>query len=80
MRLGSVLGTTDARGCVVDHFGNEDVQSGRVAVRFLPSETVEVNVIADVTYSDQQGPPDKYTVQFRTNAGVPPAPTTPLRP
>ena len=72
MRLGSVLGTTDARGCVVDHFGNEDVQSGRVAVRFLPSDTVEVNVIADVTYSDQQGPPDKYTVQLRTNAGVPP--------
>ena len=29
VRLGSVLGTTDARGCVVDHFGNEDVQSGR---------------------------------------------------
>jgi len=72
VRLGSVLGTTDARGCVVDHFGNEDVQSGRVAVRFLASDTVEVNVIADLTYSDQQGPPDKYTVQLRTDSGVPP--------
>ncbi len=72
VRLGSVLGTTDARGCVVDHFGNEDVQSGRVAVRFLASDTVEVNVVADLTYSDQQGPADKYTVQLRTDAGVPP--------
>jgi iron complex outermembrane recepter protein len=72
VRLGSVLGTTDARGCVVDHFGNEDVQSGRVAVRFLPSDTVEINVMADLTYSDQEGPPDKYTVQLRTNNGVPP--------
>src|SRR5688572_2112723 len=71
VRLGSVLGTTDARGCVVDHFGNEDVQSGRVAVRFLPSDTVEVNVVADLTYSDQQGPPDKYTVQLRTNVTDP---------
>ena len=71
VRLGSVLGTTDARGCVVDHFGNEDVQSGRVAVRFLASDTVEVNVVADLTYSDQQGPPDKYTVQLRTNVTDP---------
>ena len=29
--LGSVLGPTDDRGCVVDHFGSENVQSGRVA-------------------------------------------------
>ena len=55
VRLGSVLGATDSRGCVADHFGNENVQSGRVAVRFLASETVEVNVVADLTYSDQQG-------------------------
>ncbi|HUQ53745.1 MAG TPA: TonB-dependent receptor [Gammaproteobacteria bacterium] len=72
VRLGSVLGTTDARGCVVDHFGNENVQSGRVALRFLASDTVEVNVVADLTYSDQEGPPDKYTVQLRTTDGVPP--------
>ena len=71
VRLGSVLGTTDARGCVVDHFGNEDVQSGRLAVRFLASDTVEVNVVADLTYSDQQGPPDKYTVQLRTHVTDP---------
>ena len=44
---------------------------GRVAVRFLPSDTVEVNVITDITRVDQQGPADKYTVQFRTTNGVP---------
>jgi iron complex outermembrane recepter protein len=72
VRLGSVVGTTDARGCVVDHFGNENVQSGRVAMRWVASEKVEVNVIADATYSNQQGAPDKYTVLLRTDNGVPP--------
>ena len=69
--LGSVTGPTDDRGCVVDHLGSENVQSGRVAVRFLPSDTVEINVITDLTVVDQQGPPDKYTVQLRTTNGVP---------
>jgi iron complex outermembrane receptor protein len=72
VRLGSVTGTTDIRGCVVDHFGNENVQSGRVALRFLPSDSVEVNFAYDLTYIDQEGPPDKYTVQLRTDSGVPP--------
>jgi len=69
--LGSVTGPTDDRGCVVDHLGSENVQSGRVAVRFLPSDTVEINVITDLTRVDQEGPADKYTVQFRTTDGVP---------
>src|SRR6185503_4006036 len=54
------------------HLGSENVQSGRVAVRFIPSDTVEINVITDLTVVDQQGPADKYTVQFRTTDGVPP--------
>ena len=70
--LGGVTGPTDDRGCVVDHLGSENVQSGRVAVRFIPSDTVEINVITDLTVVDQQGPADKYTVQFRTTDGVPP--------
>jgi iron complex outermembrane receptor protein len=69
--LGGVTGPTDDRGCVVDHLGSENVQSGRVAVRFLPSDTVEINVVTDLTVVDQQGPADKYTVQFRTTDGVP---------
>jgi iron complex outermembrane receptor protein len=70
--LGGVTGPTDDRGCVVDHLGSENVQSGRVAVRFLPSDTVEINVVTDLTRVDQEGPADKYTVQFRTTDGVPP--------
>jgi len=70
--LGGVTGPTDDRGCVVDHLGSENVQSGRVAVRFIPSDTVEINVITDLTVVDQQGPADKYTVQYRTTNGVPP--------
>ena len=70
--LGSVTGATDSRGCVVDHLGGENVQSGRVAVRFVGSEKVEVNIIGDLTYMDQEGPADKYTVQYRTTDGVPP--------
>jgi iron complex outermembrane receptor protein len=70
--LGSVTGPTDDRGCVVDQLGSENVQSGRVAVRFQPSDTVEVNVVGDLTRIDQQGPADKYTIQLRTTNGVPP--------
>ena len=69
--LGTVTGKTDDRGCVVDHLGSENVQSGRVALRFLASDTVEVNFITDLTYMDQEGPSDKYTVQLRTTDGVP---------
>lgn len=69
--LGSVVGPTDDRGCVVDHLGGENVQSGRVALRFVGSETVEVNIMADLTYMDQEGPADKYAVQMRTTDGVP---------
>jgi iron complex outermembrane receptor protein len=71
--LGSVTGPTDDRGCVVDHLGSENVESGRIAVRFLASDTVEVNVITDLTRIDQQGPADKYTIQLRTTDGVPPS-------
>jgi iron complex outermembrane receptor protein len=70
--LGSLVGPTDDRGCVVDQLGGENVQSGRVALRFIGSEGVEVNFNTDLTYIDQQGPADKYTVQFRTTNGVPP--------
>jgi iron complex outermembrane recepter protein len=69
--LGSVVGPTDDRGCIADSLGGENVQSGRVAVRYVGSERVEVNVIADLTYMDQEGPADKYAVQMRTTDGVP---------
>jgi iron complex outermembrane receptor protein len=70
--LGGVTGPTDDRGCVVDQLGSENVESGRIAVRFMPSDTVEINVVTDLTRIDQQGPADKYTIQLRTTDGVPP--------
>ncbi len=39
-----------------------NVQSGRVALRFLLSEAVEFNLIGDLTSQRQEGPADKYTV------------------
>jgi iron complex outermembrane recepter protein len=64
INLHGQLGPQDIRaegGCVVDHLGDENVATGRAAFRWLPSETVEVNFIADLTEMDQQGPSDKYT-------------------
>ena len=62
--LRSQLGAQDIRaenGCVVDTLGNENVQTGRVQLRWLASDTVEVNISADVSQIDQAGPSDKYT-------------------
>src|SRR6202011_1445126 len=35
VRLGSAVTKTDSRGCVVDHQGNENMQSARLALRYL---------------------------------------------
>jgi iron complex outermembrane receptor protein len=62
--LQSQLGPQDIRsedGCVVDQLGNENVATGRVALRWLPGDQVELNFSADLTEMDQQGPSDKYT-------------------
>jgi iron complex outermembrane recepter protein len=62
--LQSQLGPQDIRteeGCVVDQLGNENVATGRAAFRWLAGDAVEVNVSADLTKMDQQGPADKYT-------------------
>jgi iron complex outermembrane receptor protein len=58
------LGPQDIRaenGCVVDTLGNENVATARAALRWLPSDTVEVNFTYDTTKIDQAGPSDKYT-------------------
>jgi iron complex outermembrane receptor protein len=62
--LHSQLGPQDSRtedGCVVDHLGNENVASGRAAFRWITGDKTEVNLIADITEMDQEGPSDKYT-------------------
>jgi len=61
--LGSEVGSTEIRSgdCVVDQLGNDDVQSARGALRWIPSDTLEINFTTDVTQMRQQGPADNYT-------------------
>ncbi|HEY6453742.1 MAG TPA: TonB-dependent receptor [Steroidobacteraceae bacterium] len=53
--------------CVTGTEGDENVQSGRAAFRFLLGTGIEFNLIADLTVQNQQGPADKYTVIDGTN-------------
>jgi iron complex outermembrane receptor protein len=65
IRLGSQV---PAGGdCVVDTLGDENVQSGRAAFRFLINDRMEFNLIGDLTVQRQKGPADKYTVIDETN-------------
>ena len=56
----SSVGQTNSN-CVVDHLGSEGVDSGRAALRWIASEKVEVNLVADYTRQRQEAPTDKYT-------------------
>src|ERR1700722_848858 len=60
IKLGSQTTATDSRGCTVDHQGNENVQSARIALRYLATDNLETNVIGDYTTQNQEGPPDQY--------------------
>lgn len=62
--LGSVAREGD---CVVDTLGDENVQTGRIALRYVASDDVEVLLSADYTRQRQKGPSDKYTVLGATN-------------
>ena len=53
--------------CVTSMLGNENVQSGRAAFRFLINEQMEFNLVGDLTVQNQEGPADKYTVIDGTN-------------
>jgi iron complex outermembrane receptor protein len=61
--LGSEIGSTEVRSsdCVVDTLGDDNVQTARVALRWLASEDFEVNFTYDVTHMRQKGPADNYT-------------------
>ncbi len=65
MRLGSQV--VQGGDCVVDKLGDENVQSGRAAFRFLIDDRMEFNLIGDLTVQRQKGPADKYTVMDPTN-------------
>ena len=60
LKLGSQTTPTDSRGCVVDHQGNENVQSARIALRWLATDNLEANLTGDYTTQNQEGPPDQY--------------------
>ncbi len=49
-------------GCVADTLNDENVQSARVALRFVVNDVSDFNLIADLTSQRQKGPADKYTV------------------
>ncbi len=53
--------------CVTGTLGDENVQSGRAAFRYLISDAAEFNLIGDITLQNQEGPADKYTVIDGTN-------------
>ncbi len=53
--------------CLTGTEGDENVQSGRAAFRFLLGPGVEFNLNADITVQNQEGPADKYTVIDGTN-------------
>jgi iron complex outermembrane recepter protein len=65
VKLGSVV--SPGQSCTVDTLGDEDVQSARGALRFLLTDALEFNLIADVTNQNQKGPSDKYTIIDGTN-------------
>ena len=70
IKLGSAVTPTDTRGCVVDHQGNENMQSARVALRWLASDTLDITTTADYTNQNQDGAPDQYTAMDPTNGLV----------
>jgi iron complex outermembrane receptor protein len=59
--LGNIQAATNAPGCVDGHLGSEGVNAGRLALRWIASEKLEVNVIGDLTIQRQEAPADKYT-------------------
>jgi iron complex outermembrane recepter protein len=66
IRLGSQVTATDTRGCVADHQGDENVQSARVALRWLATDKLDITTTGDYTTQNQEGPPDQYTQIFTT--------------
>ena len=47
------------KGCKVDELGNEDVQAARVALRYVPSDRLELNLTGDLSDDNSKGPADK---------------------
>jgi iron complex outermembrane receptor protein len=65
----SARGTSN--GCVVDTLGEESVQAARGVLRFVASDTFEMNLAADVTNQESESPYDLLTqANPNTNLGI----------
>ena len=67
IKLGSQVSPTDTRGCVVGHQGGEDIQSARVSLRYVGTESLDVTLTGDYTIQNDDGAPDQYTMMDPTN-------------
>jgi len=70
--LGSAV--SEKGNCVVDHLGNENVQSGRGMLLWHASTDIDVTLTGDVTHQRQKGPADKYVSFYQPGtpaAGLP---------
>jgi iron complex outermembrane recepter protein len=56
--------------CRIAMLGDERVRAGRAALRWLPSDELEVNFVADLM-NDKSGPPAQVLVAVNTNASDP---------
>ena len=61
--LGSAV--SENGNCVVDHLGDENVQSGRGMLLWHATPAIDVTLSADVTHQRQKGPADKYVRFYR---------------
>ena len=73
------------KGCKLGSLGGISYTGGRVSFRFLPSDSVEVNVIGDVTNDDSEAGPSFLARSIGTQGpaatpGGPPVPLSPVDP
>ncbi|MDB6013761.1 MAG: TonB-dependent receptor-like protein [Gammaproteobacteria bacterium] len=56
---GTLPATTRSAGCGIGGLGAEDVTQGRLAVRWLPTDTLDINFSVSRLYDDSDGVPNK---------------------
>ena len=67
---GTLKPVTTSNGCKIGTYGGDDVQVARIAVRYLPSDTLELNLSADLTDDRGEEPATKMIA-----IALPPRPT-----
>ncbi|WEK46135.1 MAG: TonB-dependent receptor [Candidatus Andeanibacterium colombiense] len=67
---GSLLPTTTAKDCQVDTEGDVNIQTMRGAIRFIATDNLEFNVVADYENQHQKQPADKLAVIATSGDGA----------